>query len=159
MPNGSTPPNGLLQYSIWYLILGLVLLLLAFGWCGVIFWMTRKRRVMTLNDISRRSGVHDLAALKAKYLSLIDEVYASYQNKETTLRGLHRGLSMAVRYFVFEATTFPAPKLTLADLKKAQYPELSKIITEYYKAEFAAVSHGDAARSVDAAREFVQRWD
>lgn len=100
----------------------------------------------------------DIEKLKVKYLKLIDECYQNYQVRKTTLKGLHRGLSMTVRYFVHEARHFPAPRLTLSDLKYAPYPELTKVIEEYYAKEFAEVESGTAVQAVESAKGFINRW-
>jgi len=72
---------------------------------------------------------------------------------------LHWALSMNVRYFVYEAKHFPAPVLTLSDLKLAPYPALTNLIAEYYPEEFAAILHGEAEASVAAAKGFIQQWN
>lgn len=150
--------NPPIQYSLLWLIVGLILLLCIIGWFGAVIWITRHKPANTLANLKPASSQSDMDALKAKYLKLIDECYQSYQQKHTTLRGLHRGLSMAVRYFVYEARHFPAPRLTLADLKRAPYPKLTKVVTEYYSKEFAAIESGDPLQSVQAAKEMVTQW-
>lgn len=150
--------NPPIQYSLIWLIIGLTLLLAIVAWYGALFWMTRRKEAETLADLKSLSPNNDLPALKAKYLKLIDECYRSYQQNQTTRRGLHRGLSMVVRYFVYEARHFPAPRLTLADLKRAPYPQLSKLIEQYYSSEFAAIEHGDPEAAVAAAKELIQQW-
>jgi hypothetical protein len=147
-----------IQYSIIWLIIGCILLLLIGIWYGVMFWITRKRKPKTIEQLPPAPTDFDLDRLKAKYLQLIDECYQNYQVHKTDLKGLHRGLSMTARYFVYEARHFPAPRLTLADLKYAPFPELTKVVEEYYAKEFAAVENGTATQAVKAAKDFVNRW-
>ena len=150
--------NPPIQYSLIWLLIGLGLLLLIGIWYGVLFWLTRRKAPTTIATLQPLASPTDLEALKAKYLKLIDECYQSYVRKETNLRGLHRGLSMVVRYFVYEVNHFPAPRLTLSDLKRAQYPRLTNVIDDFYGKEFAMIEHGEPQQAVAAAKEMVQQW-
>lgn len=147
-----------IQYSIIWLIIGCCLLALVAIWYGVMFWLTRRRKVKTIAQLPPGQEPFDLEKLKLRYLQLIEECYQSYLQRRTNLRGLHRGLSMATRYFVYEAQHFPAPRLTLRDLKRAPYPKLTELIEQYYEKEFAAIEHGNAQQSVDAAKDLVRQW-
>lgn len=158
MPVDELTLNPPIQYSIIWLIIGLSLIGLILLWFGFAFWITRKRKANTLENLGPGAYQFDLDQLKLKYLKLIDECYQSYQQKHTSLRGLHRGLSMTVRYFVYEAKHFPAPRLTLSDLKRAPYPELTNVIGNYYDKEFALIEHGSPEESAEAAREMIRRW-
>lgn len=158
MPVDKLELNPPIQYSVIWLIIGSCLLAMIVLWYGVLFWLTRKRKARTLAQLGPGSEVLDLEGLKQKYLKLIDDCYQSYVLGRTDLRGLHRGLSMSVRYFVYEARHFPAPRLTLSDLKHAPYPNLTKVIEEYYSKEFSQIEHGDAAHSVSVAKDMVQQW-
>lgn len=154
----SIPFNPPVYYSILWLIIGLSLLLAIAVWFGYIYWHTRHKKIKTISNLPAAPASFDLDKLKREYLKLIDEGYQQYQEGRTTLRGLHKGLSMATRYFVYEAQHFPAPRLTLADLKRAPYPKLSGLIEKYYDSEFAAIEHGNPEDAVKAARELVQQW-
>lgn len=158
MPADNVTLHPPIQYSIIWLIIGCILLLSIAIWFGVLFWLTRKRKPKTIQGLLPAPSDFDLEKLKAKYLLLIDECYQNYQLRKTNLKGLHRGLSMTIRYFVFEAKHFPAPRLTLSDLKQAPFPELTRVIEDYYSKEFAAVERGTAIQSVKAAKEFINRW-
>lgn len=158
MPTDNPSLNPPVQYSLLWLIIGIALVLGILGWYGLLFWLTRRRKVNSLANQGLASSGSDLDRLKQKYLALIDECYQSYSKKQTSLRGLHRGLSMTVRYFVFEAKHFPAPRLTLSDLKRAPYPHLTKVITDLYAKEFARIEHGEPLEAVEAAKDMVRQW-
>lgn len=147
-----------IQYSIIWLIIGCCLLLAIAIWYGVLFWLVRKRKVKTIAQLQPGLSPFDLEKLKLRYLKLIDECYESYKQQRTSLKGLHRGLSMTTRYFVYEARHFPAPHLTLADLKRAPFPKLTKLIEQYYEKEFSVIEHGDPQEAVNAAKELIQQW-
>lgn len=150
--------NPPIQYNIIWLIIGAGLVLAIGIWYGIVFWITRHKKVKSLDNLRQLPAGEELARLKAKYLKLIDEIYQRFQRSEIDLRGLHQALSKAVRDFVSEANHFPAPFLTLADLKLSPYPQLTKLIEEYYPEEFAVVTHGDAAASTQAAKGLVMQW-
>lgn len=150
--------NPLVHYSGTWLVIGCLLLLSIAIWFGVVFWLTLPRKPKTIGQLPPAQTDFDIARLKLKYLQLIDECYQNYQLRKTDLKGLHRGLSMTLRYFVFEARHFPAPRLTLADLKSAPFPELTKVVNDYYAKEFAAVEKGTAIQAVNIAKDFINRW-
>lgn len=150
--------NPPIQYDRIWLIIGLCVLATIPIWYAVLYWLTRRRPFKSFNRLKQLPGGSELDRLKAKYLKLIEEWYQRYQRQEIDLRLLHRALSMNVRYFVYEAKHFPAPVLTLSDLKLAPYPTLTKLIGEYYPEEFADILHGDAAVSVEAAKGLIRQW-
>lgn len=159
MPDDSAPMlNPPIEYSLIWLIIGLILLALCMIGVGVILWITRRKKLQTITNLAPATTQSELDRLKAKYLQLIEQCYVRYQQQQVTKRGLHRDLSMTVRYFVYEARHFPAPQLTLSDLKKSPFHELTKLIEEYYVDEFAAIEHGDPGQSVQAAKDLVTRW-
>jgi hypothetical protein len=149
--------NPPIQYRLLWLILGLSIALLIGIWYGVALWLTRRKKPKTLQTL-KQLAPSDLDSLKAKYLKIIEELYQRYVRGEISLRQLHIELSMAVRSFVQEASFFPAPFLTLADLRISSYPQLASLIGEYYPLEFAAIETGNAAGSTQAAKGLVQRW-
>jgi hypothetical protein len=151
--------NPPIQYDIIWFIIGSILFLTIPIWYGVAFWITRKKKFKSFDTLKPLPTGTDLDKLKQKYLKLIEELYQRYQRKEINLRKLHLSLSMDVRYFVYEAKHFPAPLLTLSDLRLAPYPLLTGLIAKYYPDEFDAISHGSAADSVEAAKGFIIQWN
>jgi hypothetical protein len=149
--------NPPIQYRLIWLIIGLVVVLLIGAWYGFVYWWTRRKKPKSL-DTLKQLAPGDLDKLKAKYLQLIEELYQRYVNGEIKLRKLHIELSMTVRSFVQEASLFPAPFLTLGELRNSAYPQLAELIAKYYPAEFAAIEHGEAADSTQAAKGLVQQW-
>lgn len=150
-----SPP---IQYSWIWLVIGLGILVVLAGWFTGVMWVTRKKKLSTLDMLGVGAHLLDLETLKFKYLAEIDTAYASYQRGALSLRGLHEAYSMSVRSFVFEVKNFPATRLTLGDLKKAPYPKLTKVIERYYKDEFALISDGDADSATLVAKEFIVGW-
>lgn len=150
--------NPPIQYDLIWFIIGLALLLAIGIWYGLVLWTTRRRPINSIENLKLLPVGAELDRLKAKYLRLIEECYVRFQKGELTLRALHADLSLLSRYFVFEAKHFPAPVLTLGDLKRAPYPTLTKLIAYYYPEQFAKIEHGSAAGSVQAAKGFITQW-
>lgn len=150
--------NPPIQYDRIWFIIGLLLLAAIPAAYGIILWLTRQKLIMSIDDLRPLPAGAELDRLKAKYLRLIEHHYQRYVRKEIKLRELHRDLSMVVRYFVYEAKHFPAPTMTLSDLKMTPYPALAQLIEQYYPEEFAVIRHGDAEASVQAAKGFIQQW-
>lgn len=153
----SIPPHGPVQYSIIWLLIGLSILIATASWYAFVFWFS-SRKPSDLSGLSPVATSLDLNGLKTKYLQLIDLCYHSYERHEIDRRELHRNLSITVRYFVYEANNFPAPKLTLMDFKIAPYPNLTQLIGKYYVDEFAAIESGEPLMSVQAAKGVIQQW-
>lgn len=150
--------NPPIQYDRIWLFIGLGLVLLIIIWYGVLFWITRRKKLKSLDSLRRLPTGAELERLKAKYIKLIDELYQRYVRAEISLRDLHRELSKAVRDFVFEAKGFPAPYLTLSDLRLTPYSKLTQLIGDYYPEEFALIGKGEATASVGAAKGFILQW-
>jgi hypothetical protein len=150
--------NPPIQYNRIWFIIGSLLLLTIPIWFGLALWLTRRKPIKSLSNLKQLPAGAELDKLKAKYLRLIEEWNQRYQRKEINLKTLHRSLSMNVRYFVYEAKHFPAPVLTLSDLKLAPYPTLTGLIARFYPEEFAAIKQSNAADSVEAAKGFIQQW-
>ncbi len=154
----SAPPYGLTTYAVIWLIIGLILLVAIAAWYGAVFWLTRKKPVSSIADLKLLTSPLDLNALKAKYIKIVDEYYLQYEQHEVSRRALHRNLSIAVRYFVYEANHFPAPNLTLYDIRRAPYPNLTNLIRKYYVDEFAVIESGEPLLSAQAAKGVIQQW-
>ena len=60
--------------------------------------------------------------------------------------------------FVFETKGHRVDTLTLADLQKTRYDQLTKVIESYYLPEFTQVQQGDVQSALTLAREVVQQW-
>lgn len=149
--------NPPIQYNIIWLIIGSALVLAIIIWYAVVYWLTRRKKLKSLETLKQLPPL-DLNQLKMKYLQIIEEIYQRYLRKEITLRMLHQELSMAVRNFAGEGNFLPAPYLTLSDLRLSPYPTLTKLIAAYYPEEFAVITKGDAATSVAAAKGVVAQW-
>ncbi len=153
--NGLNPP---IHYNYIWLIIGSTILLCILVWYVSVFLTTRRKPVKSLAMLPVLSPASTLGELKARYIQQIEERHQRYKNKEISFKELHDGLSVLVRYFVYEANHFPAPILTLGELKRTPYPKLAKLIAYFYPQEFALKESANSDASVEAAKGFIQEW-
>jgi hypothetical protein len=149
----------LVNYDKKWFILGVFLAFLVVTWVVGILWATRRRKQSTLSSLTPLvPKTVNIPALKSKYLKLIDDVEAGFRSKQYTARYSHQRLSILLRFFVFEASGFPAHVMTVSDLKISRYPKLGQLIDEYYPPEFAAIEAQDVDTALLSARTAVQTW-
>jgi carbon starvation protein CstA len=146
-------------YRPLWLIIGVTLLVAVVIWYGVVWYLTRRRKLHTIHTLPLlHPAVVDLAKLKAKYLALISDIERQYQAGKINARTVHQVLSMTVRLFVFEARGLRAHLLTLSDLKKSDQTALVALIEAYYPPEFAELENGSAPDAIAGAKGLVSAW-
>lgn len=147
-------------YEPIWLIVGLILLVVIIAWYGWVFFSTRRKPQRSLATLQPQPYIPpDLTGLKQKYLQLIAEVDTAYQSKQISARVVHQKLSYLLRMFVFETRGHRVDTLTLADLQKTRYEQLTKAIERYYLPEFTKVQQGDVQSALALAREVVEQWN
>jgi hypothetical protein len=129
------------QYPLWvlWLVLGLVLLGLVAAWIVFVLRFSARR----LPPSARRAAaaaVVDLPSVRLRYL------------------GLHRRLSLLLRFFVHETAGADTHVMTLADLREADLPRVADAVEQWYPPAFAQQHPGDPDRAVETAREVVRSW-
>ncbi len=148
------------SYEPLWLMIGCMLLLMVALWYGAIFYLTRRKKQRTVASLPPRAYTPpDLTALRAKYLQLILEVEGHYTAKALSAREVHQKLSYLLRMFVFEIRGHRVDTLTLDDLKKTRYTELTAAIESYYLPEFTAVERGNVNDALALARKVVTEWN
>lgn len=147
------------SYSIFWTILLSVGIILLIGWYAGVIWSTRRKPLRTVATL-KPGGIApiDIPAMQAKYLGLIDQIERAYRAHEMDSRIVHQKLSILLRFFAQEAHGLRAFSLTLGDLRKTRYTQLTHAIETYYTPEFQAVLDGDAVQALRTAREVVTTW-
>lgn len=145
------------SYGLIWLWLAIISLLMITGILIVIFYITRKKTIKSLRtlDILQPRTI-DVESLRNKYLKLIDESEQQFDTGKIKSSVCHQQLSILVRLFYYETMGFHAEVLTLDDLKKTNYPQLVKLIGEYYPDEFNTLEEGAAGQAAENARELVR---
>lgn len=156
MQDVSNLMNGPFYYSFVWLLVGLLFLAATIAIVIMICYMTRKKEVKTLANLKPQKPKEiDMEALKLKYLAMVDEVERLFKSHKTKASVAHQQLSLIVRLFYYEARGFHADILTLSDLKKTKYTELTQVIEDYYPSEFDGLEEGSVAQSAEIARELI----
>lgn len=144
-------------YNISWTIIGIVFLLLALATIGLIFYVTRKKKVKSLSTLRvEQPKLLDLEALKQKYIGLIDQAERNYLDHRIKASVAHQHLSLIVRLFYGEALGFRADIMTLDDLKKSTYTQLIKTIEKLYPDEFDTLEKGSVKDAAANARKLVE---
>jgi len=149
--------NGPFYYSVVWLLVGLMFVLIIIAIILAVFYATRSKEVKTLASLKpKEPKVIDMDALRAKYLAMIDESERLYKEHKSRASTAHQQLSLIVRLFYYEALGFHADILTLTDLKKSRHEHLTHVIEEYYPGEFDGLESGSVAHAAEQARELIK---
>jgi hypothetical protein len=137
----------------WAVVAGALLVAVVAWNVGVLLW-GRPRRV-------RVPATHrpDVALLRKRYLTQIDQVEADHAAGRVDLRDAHRRLSALSRGFVQEASGRPTTAMTLADLRRHDLVPLVDVVEVAYPPAFAPGTDRPAeelARAAERAREAVR---
>lgn len=148
---------GPVYYSAAWPLIGILFLLTAALIMGVVFYATRKKTAKTIQTLQPlEPKVVDLNSLKQKYLGMIDQIENYYNDHLTSSSAAHQQLSKATRLFFYEALGFHAEVMTLSDLKRSNYKDLTEVIEKYYPDEFDGLEEGLVAQSAERARELIK---
>jgi hypothetical protein len=139
-----------------YLVVGILLLALVVGWYVFVVRFSRGRFPRPVVDAAVKRP--DLPALRAKYLSMIDEVESEQSSGRLTERAVASRLSLLLRFFVFESSGVDAQVMTLTDLRRAALPGVTGAVEQYYPPAVRGDHPGDPAAAVATAREVVLSW-
>ena len=127
-----------MEFDITAMLVGVLLVVGLCTWYGFVFFVTRKKPQRTLATLKPKPyAPPDITRLQEKYLSM----------------------SYLVRFFAYEVNGHRVDTLTLADLEKSRYENLTKAVRLYYPAEFAKFQESDVATSMALAREVIQKWN
>lgn len=149
----------LLTYDPLPLWLAAGLLALVCCWYGLVFYLTRKKHPKVLATLPPAPPVAvDLSSIKQHYLTMIDAIEASFNQRQLQSRAAHQELSALVRQFASEVEKMSIKTMTLSDLKKSRFASLTPVIEAYYPPEFASLDSGSVASACGLARTVVQQW-
>jgi GTPase Era involved in 16S rRNA processing len=148
---------GPISYSPIWVIFGLLALGVAAGIIILIFYVTRKKEIKTINTLKVTAPkVINMNVLRDKYIKLINAAEERYKKRQIKASECHQQLSLLVRLFYYEAMGFHADVMTLSDLRKSNHKALAKLIDEYYPEEFNKLEKGSVADAAERARKIVR---
>lgn len=96
--------------------------------------------------------------IKRKYLNKLDKLYNDLNNNNISSRKAYQELSKIIRNFIFETTDIEVHNYTLNEIKMINMPILYELVKEYYDPEFAKISKGNIALSINKTRMVIERW-
>lgn len=149
----------LMQYQPQWLVIAIGLVLIVAAWIIFVLYRTRYRVQKTISNLKPEAVTQrDLGALKKKYSAFITQIEIDSRQRRINVRTTHQQLSQVVRLFAYEASGFRAQVMTLADIKKSNFPQLSEVIATYYPHEFKKISDGTGEDAIAKARQVVSSW-
>lgn len=157
MPGGDgefLPP---VQYQPWWGLIGFGMLLLVAAWYVYLLYSTRASRVPTPIVAQPATGAA-LAALRSRYLDLIDQTRLAHSKGELQPREAHHQLSLLLRSYVAEREGIQTVQMTLKDLREARLTPLGDAVEKLYPGEFRPDYSGSVAGAVDEAKRLVSSW-
>ncbi len=119
----------------------------------------RKPKTVDVEQAWRALSEQERYALKQKYISLLDALYAKVAAQQISIRTCYQSLSRYVREFVAEITGIKVTRCTLSDIKRMNMPMLASLIEEYYEVEFAKVSVGNAETAIMRTKRVIELWN
>ncbi|HAW15861.1 MAG: hypothetical protein IJ869_03690 [Clostridiales bacterium] len=104
--------------------------------------------------------IKDPAAIKSKYLAVIDRIQDERTAESIDDREAYIRLSSAVRSFVNELTGANTRNLSLAEIEGLGMPNLYNLIKDFYHPEFAYdAGNVDITKSFGDARTVIKEWN
>jgi len=145
------------NYSSLWTWLGVAAVVIAVGALG---WAFLPRRQPTVTPAPLPPPhVLDLAGVKDKYLTMIDQLDARHADRQLSDRALHHQLSMVLRQFVHEAAGLPATNMTPADLQARGLPAVAGTVERYWEPQFSPLGTTQSVEpSAERARQVIRRW-
>ena len=146
------------EYSIIWLILGIIILLSIFC-CAIWYFFFKKKSPVESKNIIKFEKPKNIEDIKTEYLKLIDEVERECQSNKVNYRNSYIRLSSIVRTFVYKATGIEVHKSTLSDIKALNMPSLYNLIREFYTPEFAENTKSNILKAINDTRQVIKTWN
>ncbi|WP_309649636.1 hypothetical protein [Nocardioides sp.] len=131
----TTELTGPTSYAPWLTWVALLLpTLVVLYYVGVTWWARRPARPRPTSSLAQARSAH---------LARLDEVEASVDQAELSLRGAHQAISEIVRSFVTATGSLNARPLTLEQLRVVGPAGLVDVVALVYPSEFAPAAQGE----------------
>ena len=153
-----------LDFSAWWTITGIALIVAIAAWLVFVFVHTRHRPTeaalpATPPPAAYAAGGDPFVDLRLKYLAQVDEAERAFADQEIDVRELHLRLSAIVREFAGLRRGVDTSVMTLTDIEHLTGAgRLANLIAAYYHPSFSQHSDGSGAESLDGARTVISSW-
>ena len=138
-------------YGAGWLALGVIAVVLGLG---IVAWCFHRLP----GDRAVRRRPADVPALKARYLSTIDELEREYEAHHLDERELHHQLSRTVREFAADLGQPGAVAMTATLLEEAGLVTAAAVIAGNEQPQFKERHESDPVSSCDRAKTVIQSW-
>ena len=146
------------QYLPWWGLIGFGMLVVVVAWYVYVFWSTRSRAPVAVPE-SQFAARPSPEAVRARYVSLIEEARIAHDKGEADDRQTHHQLSLLLRSFVAEREGVRTLPMTLADLRETPLTPLTKAVEQLYPGAFSASHRGSVDQAIAEARRVVTTWN
>lgn len=147
---------GPISYKAQWLIFGIVCFVLLALMYFFIFFITRKKVIKNLATLKQLPPkVINKDELKQKYLALIAQAEAEHAQGLSKNSVAHQQISLLTRLFFCELHGIHTDVMTLGDLKKSRFNDLSAMIEGFYPNEFNMLEKGNVTESANSAKQLI----
>lgn len=144
-----------LPYSVFWAVLGVLLILLVIGWfVGALVWtlpVERLRTIPVLRDISAR-------VLQRKFGTAVGRVDERYRAGELDSRQAYAEMSRILRNFVYYRTGVRAQYMALGEVAHSPAAAVAPVVSALYARQFDLDDRPDVAVAAAQVRSAIQAW-
>lgn len=153
---GSDNFYGPISYKWIWLLFGLICVFLIVLMYFLIFFVTRKKVVKNLATLKQLPPkIINKDELKQKYLALISQAENEHAQGLSKSSVAHQQISLLTRLFFCELHNIHTDVMTLGDLKKSRFADLTSIIEQFYPNEFDMLEKGNVSESAANAKNLI----
>ena len=109
-------------------------------------------------DLEPRRRPTNVAAIKARYISTVNELEREFAAHQIDERQLHHRLSRTVREFAADLGEPGAVAMTASVLHDVGLPTVATVVAGYEQPQFKERHRSEPATSCDRARALIARW-
>ncbi|OBF22697.1 hypothetical protein A5725_10720 [Mycobacterium kubicae] len=157
------PADGLLHFigapvpfSSWWLVLGIVLLLIVIGWYATVFvWTMPPSRLRSMPVVK---GIH-ARVNRFRFARAIRRIEAQYRDGTLTPAQASARISRTLRSFLAVATGIRAQYLHVEQLAAGRLAPVAPLIDGLNDAQFNPEAHVDVIALGRSAEELISSWN
>jgi len=138
-------------YGLAWLVLGAVAVVLGLV---VLVWCFHRRPTVRPVRVPRAS----IPALKARYMSTIDDLEREFIEHHLDERELHHRLSRTVREFAADLGEPGAVAMTASLLEEAGLTSVASVVAGYEQPQFKERHRSDPPSSCERAKAVIETW-
>ena len=123
-----------------------------------VFIITFSITLLILTIVGKKNGKL-IPALNREYIKKLELLMNDVKEEEIDNREAYKKMSLIIREFIAKTTKINVLNLTKDEINKLNIHDLSSLMDEYYKNEFARTSKGDILDSLNKTMEVIRTWN